>query len=106
METQASVPPGYDEKEPIGRPKEKSSIIGTQRDPLGKDRLGKKENGMLYTANKSEESGTPKGGSPLALAELNKNRALLESLSSLRKEIVFDSALKFDLLSEENIKNI
>jgi hypothetical protein len=61
---------------------------------------------MLYTANKSEESGTPKGGSPLALAELNKNRALLESLSSLRKEIVFDSALKFDLLSEENIKNI
>jgi hypothetical protein len=106
MEAQTSVPPGYNEKEPIGRPKEKSSIVGTQRDPLGKDRLGKKENGMLYTANKSEESGTPKGGSPLALAELNKNRALFESLSSLRKEIIFESTPESDLLSEENIKNI
>ena len=35
------IPAGYDEKQNVGRPKEKSSIIGTQRDPMGgRDRLG------------------------------------------------------------------
>ena len=55
MSTDGAVPPGYDEKRPIGRPKEKASIKGTQRDPLGKDPLGSKENGQLYTANQPEE---------------------------------------------------
>ncbi len=105
MEAQQTVPGGYNEKAPIGRPKEKTSIINTQKDPLGKDRLGKKGMNTLYTANKPSNDmvdGTPKGGSPLALTELHKNKPLLESL---RKNIIFKSD-EPDLLSEENIKNI
>jgi hypothetical protein len=97
-----SVPPGYDETKPVGRPKEKASIVGTQRDPLGKDRLGSKENSTLYVANKPEESGTPKGGSPLALAELYRNKDLLKS-------IVFNkpkTSEKTNMLDEKNIKDI
>lgn len=95
------VPPGYDETRPVGRPKTKSSIIGTQKDPLGKDRLGNKENSTLYTANKPEENGTPKGGSPLALVEYKRNEDLLKS-------IVFESKSNNEssLLDEENIKDI
>jgi hypothetical protein len=95
-----AVPPGYNERLPVGRPKEKASIVGTQRDPLGKDRLGSKENSTLYTANKPEESGTPKGGSPLALAELYRNKDLLKS-------IVFNKpSEKEDMLNESNIRDI
>ena len=94
-----AVPPGYDETAPVGRPKEKSSIVGTQKDPLGKDRLGSKENSTLYTANKPEESGTPKS-SPLALAEYYKNRDVLKS-------IVFKKPSESkDMLNESNIKDI
>jgi hypothetical protein len=96
------VPPGYDETRPVGRPPEKASIVGTQKDPLGKDRLGSKENGQIYTANSPEESGTPKGGSPLALAEFRKNMNLF-------KEIPFGknkTEQGFSLLNEENIKGI
>jgi hypothetical protein len=42
----ADVPTGYEADLP-GRPQEKSSFIDTQEDPLGKDRLGKKENGDI-----------------------------------------------------------
>ena len=35
-----SVPDGYDEKEPLGRPQEKVSKRNTQDDNFGKDRLG------------------------------------------------------------------
>jgi len=96
-----SVPPGYDETRAVGRPKEKSSIVGTQKDPLGKDRLGSKENGQIYTANTPEESGTPKGGSPLALAEYRKNISLFRDIPVNKK--VKESP---SLLSEENIKDI
>ncbi len=105
MEAQQNIPGGYNEKEPVGRPKEKTSIINTQKDPLGKDRLGKKSMNTLYTANKPSDDmsdGTPKGGSPLALTEFIKNKPLLESL---KKDIVFKSGTS-DLLSEENIKDI
>ena len=94
------VPPGYDETRPVGRPKEKSSIVGTQKDPLGKDRLGSKENGQIYTANSPEESGTPKGGSPLALAEFRKNMSIFKDIPFKKTE------QGFSLLNEENIKGI
>jgi len=115
------VPPGYDEKVPQGRPKEKNSIVGTQRDPLGKDRLGSTEIGTLYTANKPEESGTPKGGSPLALAESIKNRSVLDMLKQIPKNniikqpelpfgedkiMVFENQQESTLLDEGNIKDI
>ena len=96
-----AVPPGYDETRPVGRPKEKASIIGTQKDPLGKDRLGSKENSTLYTANiPDDEGGTPKGGSPLALVEYMRNKDLLKS-------IVFENkSNETSMLDEENIKDI
>ena len=106
--TNHPIPSGYDEKRAVGRPEEKSSIINTQNDPLGKDRLGAGENGTLYTANIPDEgSGTPKGGSPLALAEAYKNKGTLGAIpTSLRKEIVFGPDQEPSLLNENNIKGI
>ena len=102
----AIVPPGYDEKRPVGRPEEKVSIMGTQRDPLGKDRLGSKENTM-YTANIPDEgSGTPKGGSPLALAESLRYRDMLKGMriDMDNKQNIFEQ--ESSLLDEKNIKDI
>ena len=102
-----AIPPGYDEKRPVGRPEEKSSIIGTQRDPLGKDRLGSIENGTLYTANIPDEgSSTPKGGSPLALAESKKHKSLFEGMSIFRKELAIEPEQESTLLDEKNIKDV
>jgi hypothetical protein len=98
-----AIPPGYDEKAPVGRPKEKSSIVGTQNDPLGKDRLGSQENGTIYTANKPEEAGTPKT-SLLSLAESLKYRDMLKSIPRMGKQNVFEQ--ESTLLNEENIKDI
>jgi hypothetical protein len=104
MNADGPIPPGYDEKRPVGRPKERASIIGTQQDPLGKDRLGRKANSTLYTANIPSEDGTPKGGSPVALSELKKNKSLLESINIERKKLVYDE--ENDMLNEKNIKDI
>jgi hypothetical protein len=103
MSDNGSVPAGYDEKKP-GRPKERTSIINTQEDPLGKDRLGRAGANTLSAPNETGE-GTPKGGSPLALAELKRNKSLLESINVERKKLVFDEH-KSSLLDEKNIKDI
>jgi hypothetical protein len=100
------VPPGYDEKRAVGRPEEKSSIIGTQKDPLGKDRLGSKENSPLYTANIPDEgSGTPKS-TLLALAESLKYRDVLKGIKKDMedKQNIFEQ--ESTLLDEKNIKDI
>ena len=102
MDIDGPVPPGYDEDRPVGRPKEKVSIKGTQRDPLGKDPLGSVENGTLYTANQPEEgSGTPK-----AMFEYQRNKKLFEGLQGKRKEIVMGPDQEPSLLDEKNIKDI
>jgi len=102
MDTSGPIPPGYDETRPVGRPQEKASMIGTQKDPLGKDRLGSKENGELYVANAPEEgSGTPK-----AMFEFKKHKNLLESMNIFRKEIVFEPEQESSMLNEENIRDI
>ena len=108
MGTNGEIPGGYDEKRPIGRPQEKASIVGTQRDPLGKDRIGKGENGALNVPNNGGEgSGTPKGGSPIAIAEVFKNKGLIDSIpKNIRKEIVFGPDQEPSLLNENNIKGI
>ena len=108
MGVNGEIPGGYDEKRPIGRPQEKSSIVGTQRDPLGKDRIGKGENGALHVPNNGGDgSGTPKGGSPIAIAEAHKNKGALGSIpAGLRKEIVFGPDQEPSLLNENNIKGI
>jgi len=102
MDIDGPVPPGYDEKQDVGRPKEKTSIKGTQRDPLGKDPLGSVENGTLYTANQPEEgSGTPK-----AMFEYQRNKKLFEGLDSKRKVLAMGPEQEPSLLDEKNIKDI
>lgn len=101
------VPPGYDEKRPVGRPEEKSSMIGTQKDPLGKDRLGREENATLYTANIPDEgSGTPKSYGALALAESLKYKDMLKAIPRGDKKMIFEAEQESSLLDEKNIKDI
>jgi len=98
-----SVPQGYDEKTPLGRPEEKASNINTQQNAFGRDRLGKKDNKV----DDQEGFGTPnyKGGSPLALETSKsvyaKNKTLLESLN---KDIIFGKKSAGEsLLDESNL---
>jgi hypothetical protein len=106
-QTAANLPSGYDEKRAVGRPEEKVSIIGTQNDPLGKDRIGKVDANTTNEPNIPREDGTPKGGSPLAIAEVYKNKGALGAIpQSLRKEIVFGPDQEPSLLNENNIKGI
>lgn len=99
----ASVPKGYDEKAPLGRPEEKVSNINTQQNVLGRDRLGRKDNKV----DDQEGFGTPnyKGDSPLALETSKsvyaKNKTLLESLN---KDIIFGKKSAGEsLLDESNL---
>jgi hypothetical protein len=98
-----SVPQGYDEKSPLGRPEEKASNINTQQNAFGRDRLGRKDNKV----DDQEGFGTPnyKGGSPLALETSKsvyaKNKTLLESLN---KDIIFGKKSTGEsLLDESNL---
>jgi hypothetical protein len=102
MNVDGDVPPGYDEKRPVGRPKEKASVVGTQQRALGKDPLGSIENGTLYTANIPDEgSGTPK-----AMFELKRHKTLFEAINVARKELVVGPDQEPSLLDERNIKDI
>jgi hypothetical protein len=107
MNVDGPVPPGYNEKRPVGRPEEKASIIGTQDHSMGKDRLGSKENSPIYTANIPDEgSGTPKGGSSLALVETLRYKHMLKGIKDdmKNKQNIFEQ--ESSLLDEKNIKDI
>jgi hypothetical protein len=100
----ASVPDGYDEKAPLGRPKENPTSRNTQDDFLGKDRLGVK--GMKKDDNESDSIRPQyKGGSPLALEAKQiylKNKTLIENLGktvSIERNSTGES-----LLDESNLK--
>jgi hypothetical protein len=101
MNVDGVIPPGYDEKRPVGRPQEKASMINTQDDPLGKDRLGRRDNNTIYTANIPSEDGTPK-----AMFELKKHKGLFEGLNIARKELAMGPDQEPSLLDEKNIKDI
>jgi len=73
-----SVPDGYDEKSPLGRPQENPTDKNTQDNAFGKDRLGIK--GMKVDDQPANVNLNFKGNSPLALEVLEKNRSLIESL--------------------------
>jgi len=105
MNVNGPVPVGYGDDKVAGRPKERASIVNTQQDPLGKDRLGKMANNTTSTPNETGE-GTPKGGSPLALTELKKHKGLFEGMNIARKEIAIESIQESSLLDEKNIKDI
>ena len=84
------VPDGYDKDVVLGRPVEKASDINTQENPLGKDRLGKKDNKVDDQSTKPNLNF--KGNSPLALEvtfEYLKNKQLLENLVT-KKKMVFE----------------
>ena len=72
-----SLPDGYDEKETLGRPKERVTDRNTQDDNFGKDRIGRQGNKV---DDQPDANLNFKGGSPLALEVLEKNRSLIESL--------------------------
>ena len=98
-----SVPDGYDEKTPLGRPEEKVTDRNTQDDTFGKDRLG----AISMKVDDQEDFGRTqfKGGSPLALENakiaLSKNKTLIEGL---QKKLVFQSDKdKESLLDESNL---
>jgi len=75
------LPDGYDEDLKLGRPEEKASNIGTQKNAFGTDRLGNK--GMKKGDDTGEDKSLKnnfKGGSPLALENMLKNKPLFEGL--------------------------
>jgi hypothetical protein len=100
---QGDVPAGYDERDsnPVGRPREKFSILGTQKDPLGgRDRLGVQ--GM-------------KGGYPSDNENVRENTLMTKMVMSRNKDIltskkklIFEKAeeAESDLLNENNIQDL
>lgn len=99
----SNVPAPYDSDKPsLGRPKTKNSFIGTQEDPLGKDRLGRKEMTSNPKNDNDTDSGVFKTGSPLALSEYMKVKNILESIP--RKQMIFEQKVEIDMLNEENLK--
>ena len=103
-ENKDDVPFGYDEKTPLGRPKEKSTDRNTQNSAFGKDRIGSL--GMKKD-NDSSDSIKPnyKGGSPLALEtktlSLSQSK-MLEKIPITRKQLVFESDKQKESLLDEN----
>jgi hypothetical protein len=106
MGQHAEVPGGYDETRPVGRPQEKNSIVGTQQDPLGKDRLGRMDNNTSKQANIPTDDGTPKSGYGLALAETLRFKNMLQHIPRADKQIIFEAQQESSLLDEKNIKDI
>lgn len=102
-----SVPPGYNEKNPNeptklpGRPQKYKSIIGTDDSIFGRDAIGRKS--MNANSNKGEDGIKVKyqGNSPLALEnsmpELMKNKAMFDKLKSR-----YPSQRKIQLFNEGN----
>ena len=98
------IPTGYDEKAPLGRPKEKNTDRNTQDSAFGKDRIGaigmKKDNDVSHSIKPNY-----KGGSPLALENKNLSIAqskMLEKIPINRKQLVFESDKQKESLLDEN----
>ncbi len=100
---QGEVPAGYDERDvnPVGRPKEKASILGTQKDPVGgRDRLG--VHGMKGGYPSDNEN--VKEGMNSTQAVFLRNKDLFSS----NKKMIFEQTEEetSDLLNEDNIKDL
>jgi len=101
------VPEGYDEKEPLGRPKENVTDRNTQDNAFGKDRIG--TSGMTKDNDESDSIRPQfKGGSPLALetkTKRNKNSYAFNSIKNQSKQIIFESNKnEGSLLDESQIR--
>ena len=92
-------PETYDEKNPLGRPKEKVSKRNTQDDNFGKDRLGAK--GMKKDYNDTNKS-------PLTLennSRVLQHQSMLNKIPTNSKKLVFEqNSAEESLLDETNIK--
>jgi len=92
-------PETYDEKNPLGRPKEKVSKRNTQDDNFGKDRLGAK--GMKNDYNDTKKS-------PLTLENNSRvlsHKNMLSKIPTGEKKLVFEENTNEEsLLNESNIK--
>ena len=98
-----TVPDGYNEKVPLGRPKEKPTDRGTQDNAFGKDPLGRK--GMKNDDNESNNvKPNFKGGSPLAL----ETKEMLKKVPippKTEKQLVFEQDKnKEGLLDESQLR--
>jgi len=101
------VPAGYNEDEPeMGRPREKASMVNTQNDPLGKDRLGK-------DATKNDDQagyGRPKRADARGYSLEEAEKMALKHQEALKnipvkKKLVFESDKKADnLLDPKQIR--
>ena len=91
----------YDERNPVGRPVEKTSVYNTQKRIIGKDPLGK----GLDLGPDNPNPPTPKGGSPLAIEGTKtvyaQSRKMLGEMKT--KLSAFEEG---SLLNESNIKDI
>lgn len=98
------VPLGYDEQNPVGRPQEKASFVGTQEDPLGgRDRLGTNDMHGGYPSDNDNVNEVDNLKARMAYAQLSKD---LSALS--KKKIIFEKkeAQGDTLLDESNIKEL
>lgn len=91
----AGLPDGFDETKEVGRPKEKSSIYGTQSSAFGRDPIGKKEINAPIDSNPLRQNF--RGGSPLSLKEKKEINIFLGKGGKENEK---------DLLSESNIKDL
>jgi len=91
------VPDGYNEKEPnpVGRPKEKSSIYGTDKSSFGRDPLGKSQN----TGVKSNYSDRDIKAKPFAMEAIRG----LQSIKNKKMVLFEQKNSEPSILDEKNV---
>jgi len=98
------VPVGYDEKEPLGRPKENATDKNTQDNAFGKDRIGR--SGVTKDNDESNSINPQyKGGSPLALetkSQRNKNAYTFNAIKNQKKQMIFENDIRGNSLLDES----
>ena len=100
----SNVPDGYNEKVPLGRPKEKSTDRNTQNNAFGKDRLGRDAAKGGNDTESSRLRPTFKGGSPLAMEQKNMLKNAPRPPKT-EKQLVFEQDKRGEgLLDEKQLK--
>jgi hypothetical protein len=92
------IPTGYDEENPVGRPKQSTSTYGTEKSAFGRDPLGQKR-------SKGETGLGDKTTNKVSTFALEENRGTVKKLSLGKLTNKIKDSQKSDkgLLSEENI---
>jgi hypothetical protein len=100
-----NVPDGYNEDKPeIGRPREKASFLGTQNDPLGKDRLGRDaaKNDDQADFGRPKRVDARKYTLEQTKKEVGKYENMLKSIPN-KKKLVFESDRQGDGLLDTSL---